>query len=71
MRPEDVPAFTKQIKSEAVERQFNKNKSVFRDWIEDTDKSLDNAFAEDISLWKLNKFVKDKKDREQVTKIMR
>jgi len=38
---------------------------VFRDWKEDTTKSLENMFLDDIRFWKISRFIKDDNDRER------
>ena len=49
---------------------FKKDASVFRDWKEDTQKSLENMFLDDIRFWKIARFIKDDNDRERTIQVV-
>jgi len=46
------------------EREFDRSKSVFKDWKIDTKASLEKGFAEETAYWKVAKFVKDPNEVE-------
>ncbi len=48
--------------NKVVERSFNKEMSVFSKWRADTASTLNNAFNEDIKLWKGYRFIKSEDD---------
>jgi hypothetical protein len=43
-------------------RVFVKETSVFKDWKEDSDYSLMQAFESDTKYWKVNRLIKDSED---------
>jgi hypothetical protein len=43
---------------------------VFRDWKEDTTKTLENMFLDDIRFWKIGRFIKDDNDRENTMQVV-
>ena len=53
------------MQSTVVERSFNKDNSVFRAWRADAGSTLNNAFNEDIKLWKGYRFIKDELERKE------
>lgn len=65
MREDEIPLFEKANKSKVQQRVFKKDASVFRDWKEDTTKTLENMFLDDIRFWKISRFIKDDNDRER------
>ena len=48
--------------NKVVERSFNKEMSVFSKWRADSVGSLQQAFNEDIKLWKGYRFIKSDED---------
>ena len=65
MREDEIPLFEKANKSKVQQRVFKKDASVFRDWKEDTSKTLENMFLDDTRFWKIARFIKDDNDRER------
>jgi hypothetical protein len=61
-REEEVPPFAKPANNKNNERVFNKEASVFRDWKEPP---INQPFKNDVSLWKLHRFVKDQNEAYQ------
>eukprot|EP00347_Sterkiella_histriomuscorum_P008584 403344534 len=54
------------------EAQFeDKNVNVFAEWKVDTDAILDEVIENDFKYWKVNKFVKDSKDLEEIEETFR
>ena len=49
---------------------LNKENSVFAPWKEDNIKEILSGFAKDISRWKVQRFVKDEEDYNNVCKIL-
>lgn len=70
-RTEDLPGFVKQSRSQKVERTFNKNNSVFKEWKQDTAQRLDDCLEHDVALWKVHKFVKDKEELQKCTALIK
>lgn len=70
MREDEIPLFEKDNKSKVQQRVFKKDTSVFRDWKEDTTKSLENMFLDDIRFWKIGRFIKDDNDRERTMQVV-
>jgi len=70
-RTEDLPGFVKQSRSQKVERTFNKNNSVFKEWKQDTAQRLDDCLEHDVALWKVPKFVKDKEELKKCTALIK
>lgn len=62
-RQEDIHSFSKTMASKVVERSFNKEMSIFAKWRSDTVSSLNQAFSEDIKLWKGYRFIKSEDDK--------
>lgn len=54
-----------------MSRVFKKEHSVFRDWKEDTNSTLDQCFEYDRAHWKLSRFIKDAGEQEKVEKVLR
>lgn len=52
------------------ERVFDKEKSVFRDWREDTPDDLVECMRHDFKHWKLEKFVKDPDDQRDIKNVV-
>ena len=58
-RLEEIKYFAKDAKTELIIRKFDKNQSVFSDWIEDTPFTSRLCVENDVKLWNANKFIKD------------
>ena len=54
-----------------VEREFNKEMSVFAKWRADTPSSLAQAFNEDIKNWKGYRFIKSEEDKADTELILK
>ena len=61
----------KQLRISAQANQFIKAASVFRDWHEDNDKRLREAFYHDTKYWKLKRIINSYEDQAKVTEIFR
>ena len=48
---------------------FERNKTVFKDWIEDTPEMIRACFDHDKLLWKIDKLAKNPKDQEEIMEI--
>jgi hypothetical protein len=70
-REEDIPLFFKTMASKVVERQFNKEVSVFKAWRQDTPASLNQAFNEDIKHWKGYRFIKQDEERIETEGVLK
>jgi hypothetical protein len=57
-REEQPPIFEKVITEIFYERRFEKHKSVFKEWAEDDDQTMDFIYSHDVKLWKCSRFVK-------------
>jgi len=64
VRTEQIPPFSKETKSQVVQRKFTKETSVFDSWRVDNDRMLKTIIEEDSMHWKLPKFIKDENDRD-------
>jgi len=53
---------TKVNQFDSVDREFNKDKSVFKDWKTDRPKAIAEGFLDEISYWKVPNFVKDEEE---------
>ena len=58
-RTEDPPILIKDLHYKQMQRVFNKDNSVFKDWKEDTELTLQLACESDLSNSKLSKIIKD------------
>ena len=65
-RDGDLPIKQKRVKKCMVLRTFHKNNSVFKNWKEDTQKSLKESFYADISYSKVQKFAKEPEVYDEV-----
>eukprot|EP00347_Sterkiella_histriomuscorum_P001629 403371291 len=61
-RQKDVPLSFKFIKKIVAKRQFKKEKSVFREFQEDTDDLFKKCFDYDMKFSKLKRFIRDSQD---------
>ena len=61
-REEEIPSFSKTMKSTVVERVFEKHKSVFAKWREDNVGLLTSSFNQDIANWKGSRLIKAEDD---------
>jgi hypothetical protein len=60
-RIDEVPLFEIPMRNGKEKPVFNLEKSVFKDWIDDTPETLEECFDHDFENWKINAFIKDKK----------
>ena len=70
-REEEIPNYTKDIRTAIVERAFDKDKSVFKDFKVDTEESLTSGIEHDLELWHADKFIKDEDDLAATANVMR
>lgn len=47
---------------DSIDRKFDKNKSVFKDWKTDIEKLIKIGFEDEISYWNVPNFVKDENE---------
>lgn len=52
----------KGLLTDAMDKQFNKEKSVFHDWVEDCSESIEQCLNNDFNNWKIRYFVYDPQD---------
>lgn len=71
IRTIDLPNQVKTYNTVTEERKFDKNASVFKDWRENTDERLAACCEHDFAFWKLDRFVKNEEEREEILKIIR
>jgi hypothetical protein len=69
-RTEDIINFTKNLASHTVERSFEKSKSVFKDWIEDSAGTTIKCLEHDFDKWKVVKIKMSTDDYEEVCKVI-
>lgn len=55
---------------EEIIRRFDKEKSVFKNWFQDTPESLEEAANNDMKFWKVQNFCKDPEDQKKVKSII-
>lgn len=65
-RSEDIPVHVKTYGTLSTEIVFKKNKSVFKDWKDNTDKILGACLDHDTANWKIPKMPKFKTDLEEL-----
>ena len=53
-----------------LDRRFDKNTSVFKDWKLDVPKKIVEGFREEILHWKVPNFVKDEAEVQQIEALM-
>ena len=61
-RSDDVQVTMKRTKKLRKTRRFHKDKSVFKEWKEDTGMTIEKAFDTDYNAMKLNRFIKNPTD---------
>ena len=62
---------TKVNQFDSVDREFKKEKSVFRDWRLDRPKAVGEGFMDEISYWKVPNFVKDEEECAKIAAFMK
>lgn len=71
IRRDPIPAFSKMKKKEKQKRKFDKNTSVFSDFLEDTETVLEKCLNEnDFKMWKVTRFIKSPEEFEAVKKCI-
>ena len=61
-REEEIPLYSKTMTTTVVERIFEKHKSVYAKWREDTPGLVTSTFNMDIANWKGHRFIKAEDD---------
>ena len=69
-RREDIQVSEKEKKMKMGKRFFDKNKSVFREWREDTTHTLKKSLEIDLRYWKAPRFIKDAADLGNVVHLI-
>lgn len=54
----------------AINREFDKDKSVFKDWKIDKPKPIEKGMQDELSYWKVPNFVKDEEECEKIVQFM-
>ena len=70
-RNETVPNCVKNIRTTAVVRGFDKDASVFADWVRDDKDTALKCINHDLELWHGDKFIKDAEDLVNTENVMR
>jgi len=71
LREESIPLFAKQLKNTVKERVYDHANSVFKDWIPDDAKAVDQMLKHDFTYWKVPRFVKDANEQESCKFIIK
>lgn len=69
-RVEDISLFKKPLSSFLIQRKFQKEYSVFADWIEDDAYNLQKCKDDAAQHWKLLKMKVDPEDREKLIEVI-
>ena len=70
-REEDPIVHQKNLKVVQISRHYEKHKSVFKDWIEDTEETTDWIYTHDTRMWKAHKLIKDGEDLAQTLRVFK
>ena len=70
-RDEDIPGFVREMRTKVIVRMFEKSKSVFKDWNEDTDQTALSCIEHDLEHWNANKFIKDEEELAATCDVFR
>lgn len=70
-RDEEVPNFVKYIKTTAIIRTFDKDKSVFADWRLDNEWTGPNCMEHDLKIWAGKNFIKSEEDLFETENVLR
>ena len=62
---------TKENKFDAVERTFDRSKSVFKEWKIDRPKAIEQGLLEEIEYWNVANFVKDENEVQEIIEVMK
>ena len=69
IRIDPIPAFHKEAKTILRDRVFERHKTVFKAWVEDTPESIKDCIEHDRTYWKLPKIIKDEEELAKVVEI--
>ena len=69
-RIEDIIHYTKILKSHMKVRKFDKDKSVFKDWVTDTPIVDRKCLEHDMGFWKISKLKLDPEDMENMERLL-
>lgn len=62
-REEEIPEFAKAASTTVVERKFNQDNSMFKNWIKDDPDKMSLIAETDFKYWKITeKMIKDEED---------
>ena len=70
-REEDVPPYSKPLKTAKKERVFKHETSVFQKWKPDTQATLDKIIEHDCGHWKASRFCKDPDELIRVQAVLK
>lgn len=71
IREENVPLITKKLRVNTAALKFQKQASVFRDWIEDEPIALQRAWNHDKHYWKVHKITDDPIEQDKTSEVIR
>ena len=55
---------------DSVDRKFDKDKSIFKDWKVDKQQLIKDGFCAEIEFWKVPNFVKDEEEVQKIIEFM-
>lgn len=70
-REEEVAIYEKPAKIQSLIRQFDKSKTIFREWIIDTPKTCLDCILHDMQYWKISRFTKPPEDIVNIENIFK
>lgn len=70
IRTEDIAHFTKVLSSHCGDKCFEKDNSVFKDWIEDTAGTKIKCLEHDFDRWKILKIKMQEYEYEEIRKVI-
>jgi hypothetical protein len=66
----DYKCNTKVNEFDKLDRKFDKNNSVFKDWKVDNTKKIKDGLSDEIQFWKVPNFVKDENEVEMIKELL-
>ena len=69
-RKEEISHFTKSMSSHLIQRKFDKDNSVFRDWKMDNQFTYKRCFEGDMNHWKVPKMKVKPEDLDEITELL-
>ena len=69
-RIEDIIHYTKILKSHMKVRKFDKDKSIFKEWVTDTLQVDKKCLEHDMGFWKISKLKLNPEDMENLIQLL-